>query len=137
MKLQVDCQGPVAWAPAIIIRERTSEALPAHALKIPLPAGPGSEEAGSGTSPQEAARELAQWELARQRLVMRLLDEVPDPTTHHLVLGAAAEAAAVATTFPYPLLVFPTLLEEAASTALEHERQRAQAYWRRLAVTEL
>lgn len=137
MKLQVDRQGPVAWAPPIIIRERTSEALPAHALKIPLPAGPGSEEAGSGTSPQEAARELAQWELARQRLVMRLLDEVPDPTTHHLVLGAAAEAAAVATTFPYPLLVFPTLLEEAASTALEHERQRAQAYWRRLAVTEL
>jgi len=90
MKLQVDRQGPVAWAPPIIIRERTSEALPAHALKIPLPAGPGSEEAGSGTSPQEAARDLAQWELARQRLVMRLLDEVPDPPTHHLVWRAAA-----------------------------------------------
>jgi len=130
MKLQVDCQGPVAWAPAIIIRERTSEALPAHALKIPLPAGPGSEEAGSGTSPQEAARELAQWELARQRLVMRLLDEVPDPTTHHLVLGAAAEAAAVATTFPYPLLVFPVLFEEKARLArLQAERQ--EQVWQR------
>lgn len=134
MKLHVDCQGPVSWVPAILIRERTGEAVPSHAFETTAAGGPGG---GGKSCLQEGARGLAQWEVARQRLVMQLLDEVPDPTTHHLVLKAAAEAAALATTCPYPLLVFPTLLAEAASAAMDLERQRAQAYWRRLAVTEL
>lgn len=139
MKLKVDCQAPELWAAKIIVRKPPGQA----SRWEPMPkdnspaADPMTPNRLTTNSSRAGAVGFNLFELARQRLVLRLLEEVPDPATHSAVLQAASQAAALATTFPFPLLVFPTLLEEAASIALESERRRGEAYWRRLAVTEL
>ena len=139
MKLEIDCRGPEAWAAQIIVRELPCEASRWHRMRKKNSPEPEPKTAAllPETSLRAGAPGFNPFELARQRLVLRLLEEVPDPATHSAVMQAASQAAALARTFPYPLLVFPTLLEEAASAALEGERRRAEAYWRRLAVTEL
>ena len=62
----------------------------------------------------------------KDRLLRRLLDEAVDPDLYAPLRRAANEAASLAWITPYPLLVFPALLEEKAGTAqAQYARQRS------------
>ena len=64
-------------------------------------------------------------EQLKARLLRQLLAPVVEPEMNTILRRAANEAASVAWFTPFPLLVFPTLLEEkAAGARLQHERQR-------------
>ena len=86
----------------------------------------------SDLTPRPAAlfRAVQETELdsLKQRLLLRLLSETPEPAFNASIRQAANDAAALAWTTSHPLLVFPVLLEEKAATArrqtLRQERIR-------------
>jgi len=64
-------------------------------------------------------------EQLKARLARPLLEPVMEPELRTALQRAANEAASAAWFTPFPLLFFPTLLEEkAASAKLQQERQR-------------
>ena len=64
-------------------------------------------------------------EQLKERLLGPLLNASTDPAQGAPLRRAANEAAGLAWFTPFPLLVFPTLLEEkAASARRQHERQQ-------------
>jgi len=64
-------------------------------------------------------------ERLKARLLRRLLDQSGEPGLNALLRRAANEAASLAWVTPFPLLFFPTLLEEKARAAQrQQERQR-------------
>src|SRR5580658_7410392 len=64
-------------------------------------------------------------EQLKERLARPLLEPVMEPELRTALQRAANEAASAAWFTPFPLLFFPTLLEEkAASAKLQQERQR-------------
>ena len=73
-------------------------------------------------------RGTAEEELERlkARLVRPLLDPVKDPELGTALQRAANEAASVAWFTPFPLLVFPTLLEEKAARARRQQERQKQ-----------
>jgi hypothetical protein len=65
-------------------------------------------------------------ERLKNRLLLQLLSNLIEPEKNGYVRRAANEAAALAWITPYPLLVFPTLFEEKAETALlQAEKQNS------------
>jgi isopentenyl diphosphate isomerase/L-lactate dehydrogenase-like FMN-dependent dehydrogenase len=68
----------------------------------------------------------AQFELLRTRLVQPLLTETTDVILRRQLRLAANEAAAVAWTTPFPLLVLPVLLEEKSEEAQQYSRRQAE-----------
>jgi len=61
----------------------------------------------------------------KARLLQTLLDQTPDERLYALLRRAANEAASLAWFTPFPLLLFPALLEEKARLALRQgARQR-------------
>jgi hypothetical protein len=62
------------------------------------------------------------FERVKQRLLDQILDETPEPELWEPMLHAANEAAAIAWTTAFPLLVLPVLMEEKA----QETRQWAQ-----------
>jgi hypothetical protein len=75
-----------------------------------------------------------EFELLKHRMLLRVLDETPNPEAHALIIHEADHAAALACTTPYPQLVFPCLFEERAGAAAERARWGARLYWRGLAM---
>ena len=70
------------------------------------------------------ARQEAELERLKDRLLLGFLAEIEEPMLNTYVRRAATEAAALAWVTPYPLLVFPGLFEEKARGALlQAERQ--------------
>jgi hypothetical protein len=70
------------------------------------------------------ATEEAELERLKSRLLLRCLYELTDPKLNSYVRRAANEAAALAWTTRYPLLVFPGLFEEKIRGAqLQAKRQ--------------
>ncbi|MEO5803470.1 MAG: hypothetical protein ABIR24_08055 [Verrucomicrobiota bacterium] len=67
-------------------------------------------------SPFRAAQETA-FEKLKGRLLRRLLDDAVQPDLNTPLRRAADDAAALAWTTSFPLLFFPTLLEEKARRA--------------------
>lgn len=68
----------------------------------------------------------SRFELLKNGLLREKLDELWEPEFNTTLRRAANEAAAVAWTTAYPLLVYPTLFEEKTQAALTHaERQNA------------
>jgi len=64
-------------------------------------------------------------EQLKARLLRQLLAPVAEPALNTALRRAANEAASLAWSTPFPLLVFPTLLEEKAVAAKrQRERQR-------------
>jgi hypothetical protein len=72
------------------------------------------------------------FERLKARLLERELDEVweRNPAYSSAVRRAANEAAALAWTTPYPLLVFPVLFEEKAQLA-RFQAERQEQVWQR------
>jgi len=66
--------------------------------------------------PFRAAQET-RFETLKNRLLRRLLDDAARPDLNAPLRRAANDAAALAWTTPFPLLVFPALLEEKARRA--------------------
>jgi len=67
----------------------------------------------------------SRFEALMAQLLTERLGQVWKPASHAPVRGAANEAAALAWSTPYPLLVFPVLFAEKAETALQvAERQQ-------------
>jgi hypothetical protein len=61
----------------------------------------------------------------KTRLLKQLLNQTPDPSLNAPLRRAANEAAGLAWLTPFPLLLFPTLLEEKAAVAARQQvRQR-------------
>lgn len=75
--------------------------------------------------PFRAAQET-QLERLKARLLQRLLDNAIDPELNAPLRRAANEAAALAWTTPYPLLVLPTLLEEKACVAQRQVQKQTE-----------
>jgi len=76
--------------------------------------------------PPAPFRAIQETELERlkNRLLVRLLNELDEPEVNTFVRRAANEAAALAWVTTYPLLTFPALFEEKVKTALLYaERQ--------------
>ena len=64
-------------------------------------------------------------ERLKDRLLREHLKNVSDPEQNALLRRAANDAAALVWLTPFPLLLFPTLLEEKARTALLQRRRQA------------
>jgi hypothetical protein len=62
----------------------------------------------------------------KERLLRERLAAVLDPEQNALLRRAANEAAALVWLEPFPLLLFPTLLEEKARAALRQRRRQAR-----------
>ena len=62
----------------------------------------------------------------KDRLLKRLLNETTEPELNAPLRRAANEAAGLAWLTPFPLLVFPTLLEEKALAAKFQETRQKQ-----------
>jgi protoporphyrinogen oxidase len=70
------------------------------------------------------AAETTQLDNLKDRLLRQFLDQTNDPGQNTALRRAANDAVALAWVTQYPLLVFPTLLEEKARAALlQAERQ--------------
>ena len=78
----------------------------------------------------KSARELAErFAVLKQRLLLERLNKTPESETHALIMRQANEAAILAWLSSYPLLTFPCLFEEKATTATERVRRQASLYW--------
>jgi len=72
------------------------------------------------------AREEAEFERLKERLLAERLEERGEPQLVSYLRRAANEAAALAWVTRYPLLVFPALFEEKAGTALLRAERQEQ-----------
>ncbi|MDB6123131.1 MAG: hypothetical protein JWQ71_2124 [Pedosphaera sp.] len=71
------------------------------------------------------ATETTELENLKNRLLLQFLNQVTDPEQNVLLRRAANDAAALAWATCFPLLFFPTLLEEKArATELQLQRQK-------------
>jgi hypothetical protein len=77
--------------------------------------------------PPAPFRAIQETELERlkNRLLVRRLNELNEPEFNATARRAANEAAALAWVTPYPLLVFPGLLDEKIETALTYAERQA------------
>ena len=75
---------------------------------------------------------LAEFEVLKQRLLLRRLDQAQNLECHPTIIHAAERAAELASLTQVPLLVFPCLFDELASNAVEQHRERAGLYWKTL-----
>jgi hypothetical protein len=75
---------------------------------------------------------LAEFEVLKQRLLLRRLDLAQNLECHPVIIRAADQAAELASLTPFPLLVFPCLFDELASNAVEQQHKRAGLYWHAL-----
>jgi len=79
------------------------------------------------------SHEVARWfGILKQRLLLRRLNETPDPATHLLIIRQANDAAFLACLTQYPLLTFPCLFEERAAAATDRARRQERRYWNSL-----
>ena len=64
---------------------------------------------------------LKEYRLAilKNRLLLRLLDEISDTNLHAALIHKARESAALAGMTPYPLLLFSCLFEERTRTVVD------------------
>jgi hypothetical protein len=72
------------------------------------------------------AAEDTELDKLKDRLLRQLLEQTADTEENTAVRRAANDAAALAWVSRYPLLVFPTLLEEKARTARAQNRRQAR-----------
>jgi hypothetical protein len=77
-------------------------------------------------SPADREKPDTALEQLKQRLLRLLLEEYREPRFDQPIRVAANDAAALAWTTPYPLLVFPVLLEEKAVTARDRALRQEQ-----------
>ena len=76
-------------------------------------------------------------EQLKGRLLVQALQEASDAELHAPLRRAANEAAALAWSAQYPLLLFPVLFEEKAHTAARQTARQAKIPRRSLALLEL
>jgi hypothetical protein len=70
------------------------------------------------------ATEETELESLKNRLLVRILDDLDKPAFNAPVRRAANEAAAIAWVTPFPLLTFPELFEEKTEAALEYAKRQ-------------
>jgi hypothetical protein len=71
----------------------------------------------------------AEFELLRQRLLLRALDKVGIWEAHVEIMREAKVAGEIASQTGFPSLIFPSLFEERVSAVLQRFHQREDAYW--------
>ena len=72
----------------------------------------------------------AEFEVLKQRLLLRELDEVGIWEAHLQIMQEAEVAGEIASQTPFPALVFPSLFEERVGAVLQQFHRRETAYWR-------
>jgi hypothetical protein len=70
--------------------------------------------------------------LLKMRLVLQVLEQVPDTALHALIILEAEAALSTAVRTGFPLLIFPCLFAEHVTQALRLAAQRSKTYWRLL-----
>jgi hypothetical protein len=70
------------------------------------------------------------FEQLQKRLLAQRLQDIWEPGLNSQIRRAANEAAALAWVTPFPLLVFPSLFEEKADTALAQAERQTQVLQR-------
>ena len=78
------------------------------------------------------AQQDTELEQLKTRLLKELLLEAENPEQNVLLRRAANDALALAWATPFPLLLFPTLLEEKAAAMLAHNEQQQRILGRGL-----
>ena len=78
------------------------------------------------------AEQTGELEKLKDRLLRELIEDTADFERQTLLRRAANDAAALAWITRYPLLLFPTLLEEKARAALAQLKRQAQVRQRSL-----
>ena len=71
------------------------------------------------------ATQETELERLKNKLLLRLLNDLNEPAVNAYVRRAANEAAALAWVTPYPLLTFPGLFDEKVETALLYTERQA------------
>ena len=72
------------------------------------------------------------FEVVKNRLLLRWLDETPGSEAHPRIIAEANVATVLAWLTPFPLLLFPCLFDERARAGLDDARRQARRYWRGL-----
>ncbi len=74
--------------------------------------------------PVSAYRQPLEFDLLKQRLLLKRLDETDHEASrvqlHDAIIRAAAEAASLASQTDFPALFFPALFEEKTATAFQY-----------------
>jgi hypothetical protein len=92
---------------------------------------PGFRRKGSVETPFfGSAKDAAGFQVLKHRLLLRSLDEIPEPECHANIIEEANKSAALACGTKWPHLMFPCLFEERARAAHENARQQSRDYWR-------
>src|SRR4029077_4727224 len=73
--------------------------------------------------------EKEEFDVLKQRLLLRKLDQLPTWELHALVIQEAEMSAVLARTTHYPFLVFPWLFEERVRAASELFQKKWDTYW--------
>jgi hypothetical protein len=71
----------------------------------------------------------AEFEVLKQGLVLRQLDDTPRQELHAVMMQEAEGAAVLAGTTQFPFLVFPCLFAERARVASELFQKELSEYW--------
>jgi hypothetical protein len=99
----------------------------ANYRRVPTRFGPETGfEVKPGPPAPLRARQEADLERLKARLLSERLETQPDPQLGNQLERAANEAAALAWVTRYPLLVFPALFEEKADAAFLHAERQEQ-----------
>jgi hypothetical protein len=77
----------------------------------------------------KARIQKAEFEVHKQGLVLRQLDDTPSQELHAVMMQEADGAAVLARTTQFPFLVFPCLFAERARLASEHFHKKLSDYW--------
>jgi hypothetical protein len=106
--------------------ERKKENMNANYKRIPTRFGPDTRFEVKPVPPATfRATQENELERFKNRLLKERLDELTEPSFNAYLRRAANEAAAIAWTTPYPLLVLPVLFEEKAETAVLQAKRQA------------
>jgi hypothetical protein len=82
---------------------------------------------------EDARFKKAEFEVFRQRMLLRRLDETPIWELHAAIMREADTAASLARATSHPFLVFPCLFDERSHAASERFQEELHKYWQTLA----
>ena len=72
---------------------------------------------------------MAEFELLKQRLLLRELNEVGSWEAHAQIIQEAEKASEIAGRTAFPSFLFPSLFEERVNAAMEAFHDREASYW--------
>ena len=82
---------------------------------------------------EDAGFRKVEFEVFRQLMLLRRLDEIPIWELHAAIIRESDRAASLAKATSYPFLVFPCLFDERTHAAAAWYKERQNKYWQTFA----